>query len=211
MKKFLLENYIYNNIMRAASKHVGCGDAKLITHGVYCEVEPNRVRFTALDGYRMVHYAVAPAPLHAAELELGSFVMPPMPMASHRKINSYIEIDYSDVDGDFGRIHITDKVDDITISRRVFKGDFINYRNIINPEYEKPVSIVVNIQYLSDALAAAIATSDKCDHKIAKITFDSSNQLKPIVITKCGAYGDATHLVLPVKTQDDSKQFSSEI
>ncbi len=42
MKKFLLENHLYNNIMRAAAKHVGSNDNRPILRGVYFEVEQDK-------------------------------------------------------------------------------------------------------------------------------------------------------------------------
>jgi len=212
--KFQLENRLYNNIMRAATKHVIRTNEKPVLQGVCVEVESDKVRFTALDGYHMVHYCV---PLTGCEnLRPATFVMPVMVMAARA---GYVEIDYSDVGGDFGRIHVTDMVTDVMISRRVYNGDFMNWRNVIQPEYEKPVSIVVNVQYMMDTLAAAIATSDRYDHKIAKITFDANNRVKPVTVTRRGAFGDVTNLVLPVKTtpdgqsnaEADARQFDGEI
>jgi DNA polymerase III sliding clamp (beta) subunit (PCNA family) len=206
MKKFQIENRMYNNIMRAVAKHAAHNEDKPILQGVYFEVESGKVRITALDGYRMIHYVV---PLTVAELEPANFVMPIMPMASHKKEQSYIEIDYSDVGGDFGRIHVTDVVDDVTVSRRVYKGDYVNYQNVIAFGHEKPVSIAVNVRYLIDALSAAVATCDKYEKEVAMITFDANNNIKPLVVTRRGMYGDATHLVLPVKAPND--EFCGEI
>ena len=216
MNQFTIDNKIYNDIMKVAAKVVRRGiDAKPALTGVYVEVTPGEVRFTACDGYRLMHYVYSRPGVGQVNDPLEfSFIMPVTPVKRQGKDALVIIEAFIDVT-DRMRVSVTDGYTGTTITVNTIKALYIDYRKVY-PEIKDPQYIYLDPKLLRDLLEDVGYEPNR--HRTIKLAFGSGEQgrAEPMVITNSNDEVHMYNMVLPVRTSapgcpDESAKYEGRV
>lgn len=195
MNQFTIDNKIYNDIMKAAAKVVqnpNISGAKPVRAGVFVEVEPGRVAFTACDGYHMMHYVYE----RKNEGAPYSFIMPVLPVKRQGR-DMLVIVEY---DGD-SHVSVTDSRTGRMITEHTIKGEYFNYRSVC-PQLKHPKYIYVNAALLRSLLEDVGYRDCQLDGCVQLAIGDP---LQPLLITNSSKELHMYNLLLPVQVNKDGR------
>ena len=187
----------FKNLINSVIFAVAVDDSRPILKGVLFEINDNNVRAVALDGFRM---AMANKKLVATTSNF-SFIVPARSLA---EISRMLDSDGSVKVYVHSNNLMVDMIDTV-ITTRLLEGQFINYRQILNSNFNTTVSIKKS--QLEDAIDRASLLS-KGD-KNSRVKFDISES--SLVLTSDSEIGNVKeNITVSTKGADITIAFNSK-
>lgn len=178
-----IEAKILKDMIRQTVYAVSDNKAKPIYTGSLFELDENRMKIIAVDGYRMA--------IRQETIQCSSKSKFVVPGKTQQEVLKLITEDEENVEIHVGQRHISFKIKNYSIISRLIEGTFLDYKSTV--PNESKTEIVINGRILIDAVErVSILNSEKIQSPV-RCTF-ANDEIKLLCATSVGRANDSINI-----------------